>query len=99
MNSDSWLDGYYDVSNQENGYIRGLAMDYFAKEAAEKELLVTVDDVLRRRADIQKRFREIIGVLPYWDAPLKVELYNASDLECGVLTQFGIPLLVALLHP
>lgn len=46
------LDGCYDVSNQENGYIRGLAMEYFAKEAAEKELLVTVDDVLRRRADI-----------------------------------------------
>ncbi len=78
------LDGYYDASNQENGYIRSLAMEYFAKEAAEKELLVTVDDVLRRRANIQKRFREIIGVLPYRDAPLKVELCNVSELEYGV---------------
>lgn len=77
----------YDTSYQESAYINNLADEYFKREAAEKEQLLTKEDVLRRRKKIQAAFRNAVGVLPDRYAPLNVRICNEHVLDDGVTVQ------------
>ncbi len=81
------LNSYYDTSYQETAYIRSLAKDYFLKEDKEKAEIKTVEEFNARREKIRAKFKEILGVLPYRDAPLNVKVCNEKLLDDGITLQ------------
>lgn len=81
------IESYYDVGAQEANYIRHLSDEYFRKEAAEKTRLLTKEDVIQRRKDIQAKFKKAVGILPDRYAPLNVRICNRHLLDDGITLQ------------